>query len=236
MLGHAIGGSGVCGAKIQQNGAVVAAADHDIVRADVAVNDAAAMHLGQSRDQGEEVAAHLLPAQRRIPMRNKLREGLTVDILHDDVDRVVGLEGGMDLHDVRLRGDAGDGAAFSQGAPAAAGEIILAVGIGLQRMAGAVAGRHLPGEVFLDRHAPLQGEVDADVSDAEAAVPLLHADEVLVHQHSLREVTGAVAAHVIIVPAMRAHGIDSINGTHARKTVQILGVHKCCLPVGVFLG
>ena len=91
-------------------------ADHDVLRFEVAVDDAGGVRRRQAAPGRDEDVQHLAPAARL--RAHPLIQRLTLDELHRDVDVIVDGAGVVDRDDVGVR-DERDGARFPQQARAA---------------------------------------------------------------------------------------------------------------------
>ena len=191
VLDHGLGGVAVAavpgGTEVQEPGPAVGE-DHDIVRADVPVDDVRLMDILQGLHDGLQQLQQLLRLHGA-GAADPLRQGLAMEVLHDDIGGIVLLEAAADMDHRRLILEFGQGPGFPQ-EPGLTGGILLpdlggiASDIAGHRM---VTGDHKAGVVLLDRHRGLQIGIPAQVSDAKAALA----------QHP---------AHHILAPEHRAHG------------------------------
>ena len=128
---------------------VPVAVDHDVLRLDVAVDDAAAVRALDGGEQLQTDADGFVPAQAIVPA-DEVFERLALDVLHDDVVGPVGLAPIVDADEVRLV-EAGRGL----GLPAEALD------------EGGVVQQSLKED--LDGDAPSEGEILAQVHVGHAA-------------------------------------------------------------------
>ena len=153
------------GPEINENGALIPS-QHDIGGFDVPMQPIAVMHFRQGLAQRFRQPLHLVGRQAADAFQARLQR-LALQILHDDIGRVVLQEHVVDIHDVP-RAETGDDPRFLQRLLARVAEIVpLRRG---HRHAGAEARRaQIQGEQFLDGHGPPQFPVRALVRDAEAS-------------------------------------------------------------------
>ena len=197
MLDHGLGGVAVAavpgGAEVQEPGPAVGK-DHDIVGADVPVDDVRLMDVLQGLHDGLQELQQLI-GLHGAGAADPVRQGLTVEVLHDDICGVVLLEAAADMDHRRLVLEFGQGPGLPE-EPGLAGGILLpdlggiAADIAGHRM---VTGDHKAGIILLDRHRGLQVGIPAQISDAEAALAQDPAHHILAPEHRAhRQLMGLV--------------------------------------------
>jgi hypothetical protein len=165
-VGAVVGGAAVVGdAEVGDQRAAGAGLQQDVVRLDVAVDDAAAVRVGE---RPGDLAQHARGVGRRkgTARAEPLAERLAGDVAHDEEDEAARRADAMDGDDVRVR-EPGGGARLAHEAVARGG--------------GAGEGRreHLEGDVAVELH------VAREVDDAHPAAAELALEGVLAGERRL---------------------------------------------------
>ena len=159
---------------------------HQVIRGDIPVDQAPLMQGGQGPEQGLYHGEELLGGKPAAPLGHQFGEGGALDVFHDDIGGIVGLEEVPHADDDLLLIHLGHGPGFVE-------EFLLAplkafpgraYAVARQlRGYGGVAAGLVHGIIFLDGHLKLQPQVAADVGDAKTTFPQHPAHQVTVHQH-----------------------------------------------------
>ena len=176
MLGDQLGGQAVADGEILrrtqvQNFDGSVRLQHDVIRADISVDQACGVNLLHGGGDAEKDGGRLLPGHGAV-VRQAFLQRLAIGEVHDDIRRVVFLKGIADtgnlcnmIHLCHLLGfpDEGIDAASAQ---------ILCVGVFSPDQRGV---QHAPadlavGKVFLDGHPLIQHQIPADIGDAKTTL------------------------------------------------------------------
>ena len=172
-------------AEVQQ--AHRAVLEHEVIRADVAVDEALFVHGAQRAKERFDQAQQLLGLDAAALLAHQLLEGGAVQVFHDDVGGVVLLKEVADADDLGRLVHLGHGPGLGEEAEPALFEAPLHAGIGAHAEALLrPAGNERRGVILLDGDPKLQPQVAADVRDAESPFAQDAADQVAVHQRRLR--------------------------------------------------
>ena len=190
LFGHHLGGLDVAvpslnvqvlgRAKVKQNQPAVRP-HHDIVRADVPMDNAMLVNFCQRLNDGRQQGQAGVEGHRPLPLQ-LFQQRLALDEVHDNVSRFILDENGLHSHNAGNAAQLRHFPGFFQEAV----EALLGAGLSHHGVAphhhGAVfpadhAGAH--GEIFFDRDLLFQQKVKAYVGDAEAALPQHFAHQIL---------------------------------------------------------
>ena len=226
VLGHHLGGLDAAvislnvqilrRAQIQQNQLAVRP-HHDVVRADVPVDNAVLMDLRQRlHDRGHEFDAAV--KVHGAVLLQFFQEGLALDEVHDDVGRFVLDENRFHPHDAGNAPKLCHFPGFLQETV----EAFLSAGFSHHGAAPHHGGVSLPadhtgahGIVFLDGDLLLQQQVKADVGDAKTALTQHFAHEVLSLQNRSRfQGEGLRVRAAVGASAFRADGFSRRQRVH----------------------
>ena len=158
-------------AEVHQLGPVPGV-EHDVVRGDIPVDQTRLMHQGQGLHNGLQNPQGLVHGDPAAPFADVFGQVDALNVLHDHVRRVVGLEKVKDGHNLRHIPEFGHGLGLPQEPLPAGGVARFQVGGVAGHGAGAaVIPVHRAGrEEFLDAHPDVQVQVPAQVGDAEASL------------------------------------------------------------------
>ena len=202
---------------------------HQVVRANIPVDQARLVHGLQGGKEGFDHVQQLAGGDAPAPLGHQLLEGGAVHVLHDDVSGAVGLKKVPHADDLRLFVHLGHG-------PGLVDEAVLPLliapcgaGIAVHRQGYlGVAGHPVGGEVLLDGHLEFQPQVAADIGDAEAALPQHSAYQVTLHEHGARR---QVVGQGGVGPKGEAAAGAGLVTRHRRHTVgAIVSIHRLHLP------
>ena len=189
-------------AEIQQHGLIDFMAQHDVIRADVAVNNAALMNLIQREHDRLHLAVGILPLKTAGAL-DHMRQRRSCDIFHDGIDGAVGRERVVHLNDVGDVLHVCNHPSFVQRPLAALCKLVAHAGKRLQRNGIPRAGHHFPREILLDRHPAGQIHVKTDIGNAESAVAQHLADQILPFQNHSGKISRPVRPVPVVMAASR---------------------------------
>ena len=154
--------------EIRQHRGTVRGAQQDVCRFDVPVQYASLMHLHQPRQQRQQDGLQFLFCQCAAPLE-RIFQGFSLDILHDNVGGAVRLKKMLHLHDVGML-ETGHHPGLVQ-EPFQSPIKKLLIGGGLWRDGPVLfAYRPLRRQVLLDGDRHVQRNIPAQVGDAETAM------------------------------------------------------------------
>ena len=222
-------------AEVQQLRAAHGMED-DVVGADVPVDHAGLVDLGQGVDHRIQEPEGLLGGQPAAPECHELLKTGALHIFHDDVGGAVGLEEALDADDRRHALESGQGLGLPEEPLQAGPEGDRSV-LGGGEDAGAVGpvpGDQGGGIELLHRHLHIQIPVPAEIGDAEATLAQGPSDHILVPEQSAHaQLVGLVIA--ARVPA--APGTDApLQGLHTAVAKPIRHVPFLLFLSGSIIG
>ena len=197
----------LCRAKVQQH-QLVLRRDHEVVGLDVAVDDAARVHLFQIADNRLQQIQAALFRERPVPHQAG-PQGLALGVVHGDVGRLVFKEHAPNAHHMAQIAQLHRLAGFLHEALPPGLETLGVFARAPVDLAALVCRAHggSLGVILLDTDLELQVQVPADVADAEAALAQHPADHIVPGKHRpAGQRVVRLAAHVpgIVIAAMAA--------------------------------
>ena len=207
------------------------ALQHQVVGADVAVDEPRGVHRAERGKERLDHVQQLAGGDAPAALRHEFLECRAVNVLHDDIDGVVGLEKVAHGDDLRLFVHFCHRPRLIEEAPAALVVVPLRARVAVHLLRDVRVARDPGGgKIFLDGDLQLQLQVAADVGDAEAALPQHAAHEIALHEHGAgRQVVrhGHIRARG---EAAAGAGALLAEAAHAVWAVFIPPVHAPRLP------
>ena len=194
-------------AKVKQNGRPAFPADHDVIGADIPMDNIGLVNSLQIRQQRKQQVGSLLPAERPALPHNPAGKRFARDVFHHNINRAVRRKSIVNVHHVRQRIHANDGSRLCNGAFFAALETILPIrfiGIGVDRHIRTAIGQP-DRKIFLNRNNAIQKQIPADIGNAETAAAEHLADDILIP----KDASGKMALDFdFVLPVMSALGTN----------------------------
>ena len=187
----------------------------DIIRRNIPVQKTAFMHsihrCRQLKDHRDRLAL------RHGSLFLQIRfQADAIQILHHNIGCPVTLKAIVDMDDSRNRGKLCQMPGFINGLPDTVPKLcFLLAPVYSQRLLSRHPGRQIAGQIFLDRHPPLNQVIPANVGDSKAARAEHPAHNItLVQDISRRQIVGLARLCIRRIPAMRANIITVVILLH----------------------
>ena len=226
-------GGGVPGRSKVQNLYISILQYVDIIRCDIPVDNADLVHLLHGRDHLQHNIQCLIHRDLSRPGQ-KLLHRLAVQVLHDDVGRVVGLKAVVNVHDVRLILELGQPSGLVDDFQHSLVELLRPLSrVNRHHLLVGHTGGKFSRHILLDGHLGLQHLIVPDIGDSESAEAQHTAYDIPPRQQGTRrDVIRLLGRSPMYVPAVRTDLKLLIVHLHASHATSF---HVCLLSIPVFL-